>query len=214
MNYPFTAEQFIDIIAKYNDAVWPMQVAFYVLALTAIFLVFRQNSYSSKIISAILGGFWLWMGIVYHWMFFTEINPAARIFGAVFVLEGLMFIYYGLIKHKLNYSFDRDARGYIGLSLITIGLLVYPIIGYVLGHQFPNSPTFGLPCPTTIVTFGLLLLCTGYTKRVIIIPFIWSIIGFMAAISFGIKEDVLLLLAGLIAVVLVFFYPRKVQNFE
>lgn len=198
-------DQFIGVIAKYNNAVWPMQIVFYLLAIIAVFFIFRQNRYSSKIISAILGGFWLWMGIAYHWTFFTEINPVARIFGAVFVLEGILFLYYSLIKNNLSFRFNKSVRDYIGIGLISVGLLVYPIIGYIVGHRFPENPTFGLPCPTTIFTFGLLLLSSRHSKRLIIIPFLWSIIGFMAAISFGIREDVLLLLSGLIALVVIFF---------
>lgn len=204
MNYPFSAEQFIGVMIKYNDAVWPMQVVFYLLALVTLFLIFRPSQTSSKIISAILGMFWLWMGIVYHWSFFAEINPAARVFGAMFVLEGILFVYYGLIRDKLSFKFDKSSRGYIGLGLAVVGLLIYPIVGYVMGHRFPGNPTFGLPCPTTIFTLGLLLLSTAYSKRLIVIPFLWSLVGFMAAVSFGIKEDVLLLLSGLIALIFVF----------
>ncbi|WP_414541485.1 DUF6064 family protein [Nostoc sp. CCY0012] len=29
---------------------------------------------------------------------------------------------------------------------------MYPLIGYALGRIFPTSPTFGVPCPTTIFT--------------------------------------------------------------
>ncbi|WP_339379209.1 DUF6064 family protein [aff. Roholtiella sp. LEGE 12411] len=33
---------------------------------------------------------------------------------------------------------------------------IYPLIGYSLERTFPSLPTFGIPCPTTIFTFGLL----------------------------------------------------------
>lgn len=32
-----------------------------------------------------------------------------------------------------------------------------PSLGVAIGHTYPAQPTFGLPCPTTIFTFGLLL---------------------------------------------------------
>jgi hypothetical protein len=149
------------------------------------------------------------MGIAYHLMFFTEINPAAKIFGAVFILQGILLLYYGLIKNKLEFRFNMGVRDYIGLGLITLGVLIYPIVGYIIGHRFPDNPTFGLPCPTTMFTLGVLLLGTGYIKRLIVIPFVWSIIGFMAAISFGIKEDVLLLLSGLVALTAVLLLQKK-----
>ncbi|KKR15149.1 MAG: hypothetical protein UT43_C0006G0019 [Parcubacteria group bacterium GW2011_GWC1_39_29] len=186
-----------------------MQIVFYLFGLTAVFLIFRQRRYSSKIISAILGGFWLWMGTVYHWIFFTEINPAAHIFAATFVLQGILIIYYGLIRGKLEFNFDKGIREYMGLGLIASGILIYPIVGYIIGHRFPDNPTFGLPCPTTMFTLGVLLLGSNHIKRLIVIPFIWSIVGFMAAVSFGIKEDVLLLLSGIIALVVILFFKRK-----
>jgi len=68
----------------------------------------------------------------------------------------------------------------------------------VNGHVYPLAPTFGLPCPTTIFTFGILLMSVGRLPYVIlIIPVLWSVIGSFAIVSFGIKEDAGLLVAGL-----------------
>ena len=98
-------------------------------------------------------------------------------------------------------------KGY--LVLILFALIIYPVLGYFIGHVYPFSPTFGLPCPTTIFTFGLLLL---NSKRcpvtILIIPLVWSIIGFMAAIQFGILEDTGLLVAGLITISLLLYRNR------
>ena len=33
MNLPFTVEQFLDVFAQYNQAVWPIQIVAYVLVL-------------------------------------------------------------------------------------------------------------------------------------------------------------------------------------
>jgi hypothetical protein len=208
MNYPFTAEQFSLVFSKYNNALWPAQVILYALALIAVLFVFKTNRYSSKIISAILGFLWLWMGIAYNWVFFTAINPAAWILGLVFVVEGALLLYFGFFKNKLKFKFQKNAFSYIGLAITTIGLTVYPVIGYLIGHTFPTNPTFGLPCPTTIFTLGMLLTDIGPTKRLLIIPFAWSLLGFMAAISFGIKEDVLLLVSGICAMSLVLLRDR------
>ena len=88
MNLPFTPEQLFGVFKQYNETVWPAQVAIYFAAAIAFYLILKPSKYSSKVISGILALFWLWMGIVYHWLFFASINPAARIFGALFVLQG------------------------------------------------------------------------------------------------------------------------------
>lgn len=212
MNLPFTPEQFFGVFERYNNTVWPAQILIYVTATAAVLLVFKTGKYSSKIIVGILAVFWLWMGIFYHWAFFTSINPAARIFGTFFVLEGLILVYSGVIKNNIEFEFKKDWRSYAGLTLAVFGPVIYPILGYFVGHSFPSSPTFGLPCPTTIFTFGLLLLTRRMPKYVIIIPFLWSIVGFSAAISLRVKEDISLLVAGLVGTGALIFRKKRITQ--
>ena len=200
MKIPFTAQQFMDVFAAYNTAVWPMQVVFNLIALVIIVLVFHNFRYSNHIISILLSFFWLWMGYMYHIRFFAGINQAAYGFGAIFIIQGLLFIYYGLVKQALTFKFKDGAVVITGYIIIIYGLLLYPVISIFMGHWYPSAPTFGLPCPTTIFTLGLLLLAD---KRVpvplIIIPLLWSVFGFMAAFRFGIWEDTGLLISGIVA---------------
>ena len=150
------------------------------------------------------------MGIVYHWVFFSSINPAAKIFGVMFFIQGILFIYDGVIKNKLSFLFQKTLYSYLGLVFILFGMVIYPLLGYFLGHLYPSSPTFGLPCPTTIFTFGVFLLANKLPKYVVIIPFIWAIIGFMAAVSVGVKEDTSLLIVGIIGFLLIMFRRKSV----
>lgn len=205
MNLPFTVEQFFGVFAKYNTSVWPSQLALYFMAAVVFYFVFKKHKYADKVIAAILAFYWLWMGIVYQILFFSAINPAAKIFGAVFVLQGLFFIYEGVYKRRLSFEFHKNFRSYTGLFLMLFGTIVYPLAGPALGHIYPNTPTFGLPCPTTIFTFGALLLATTARRYLIIIPFLWSLLGFTAAVSLGVTEDVSLLVAGVISLILFLF---------
>ena len=97
--------------------------------------------------------------------------------------------------------------------MILYALIVYPFLGYFLGHRYPYSPTFGLPCPTTIFTFGILLTANRKVPvLVLIIPVIWSVIGFFAAISFGILEDTGLLVSGILAAILILRNNKYQEN--
>lgn len=217
MQLPFTPEQFFGVFERYNEAVWPIQLAIYAIAAIAIYLVFKPGRHSSKIISGILASLWLWIGVAYHWAFFTSINPAAKIFGAFFVLQGVIFLFEGIVRNKISFTFAKDWRSWTGLVLAVFGPILYPIIGYSLGHTYPSSPTFGLPCPTTIFTFGLLLMTIRMPKYVAVIPFLWSLLGFTAALSLGVKEDVSLLLAGLMGITAIMLKkptPKLAQNIQ
>ena len=215
MKTPFTVDQFLKVFKDYNESVFPVQLFFYLIALLAIYLIIKQNPKSNKIVVGILVFFWGWMGIVYHLTFFTVINKAAYLFGGVFILQGILFFIYGVLKDRLIFRFNPDKYGITGAMLVFFALVVYPVLGYFNGHAYPSSPTFGLPCPTTIFTFGILLLTDKKCPvAILIIPFIWSIIGFMAAINFGITEDTGLLVAGLVSLPLLLFRNRAYSKIK
>ena len=206
MKPPFTLEQFLEVFKSYNQAVFPMQIIFYLVSVIAIYLVIKPNSKSDKMISFILSFLWFWMGIVYHLYFFTKINIAAYPFGGLFIGQGILFAILGVFQDRFSFRFQKDKYKITGIILIVFSLVIYPILGHFFGHIYPSSPTFGLPCPTTIFTFGILLLNEKKCPiLILIIPFLWSVIGFMAAFQFGIFEDTGLILASLMAVSLLIY---------
>ena len=200
MKLPFTIEQFLQVFKHYNQSVFPLQIIFYLLALAIVFLAVKKIAASDTIINSIISFLWLWMGVVYHLLFFTAINQAAYLFGGIFIVQGILVLYYGLIRKKLTYQFNPDGSGLTGLALIIYALIIYPLLGYFAGHSYPASPTFGVPCPTTIFTFGIFLWSSKKLPWVVlIIPFLWSILGFSAAFNLGIWEDTGLVLAGVLS---------------
>jgi hypothetical protein len=213
MKTPFTVDQFFEVFKNYNQAVFPIQILFYLVSILVVYLTIKPIRNSDKIISIILAFFWMWMGMVYHLVFFTVINKAAYFFGSLFIFQGILFLILGVFQNKLSFSFSFDRYSFTGLILILYALLIYPVLGNFLGHAYPYSPTFGLPCPTTIFTLGLLLLnAKKIPVAILIIPILWSIIGFAAAFSFGIVEDTGLIVAGLLTVSFVLFRNRMLPG--
>lgn len=197
MGIPFTTEQFFWIFEKYNQAIFPMQFVLILVASTAITLAANPKPFTNKTIAGLLGFLWLWTGVVYHLTFFTEISPPAYLFGALFVFQGFLFLNEGVAKNRLSFRVSQKNYGILGAIFTVYALVIYPLLGYALGHIFPAFPTFGTPCPTTIFTFGLLLWADKKVPfKLLVIPVLWSIVGTSAALNFGIKEDFGLLAAA------------------
>ena len=197
MKLPFTFEQFISVFADYNESIYPMQLFLNFLALYIIIFLFVKTKLSNQVILFVLGFLWLWMGIVYHILFFSSINKGAYLFGSLFIIQSILFIWNGFKKKKYEFHFEKNYYGIIGLLLIVYALIIYPILGYYQGHIYPNNPTFGAPCPTTIFTFGILLLNNKKTPvYLIIIPLLWGFMGLSAAVNLKIFEDFGLLFAA------------------
>ncbi len=211
MNLPFTVEEFLNVFKSYNQSVFPIQIVFYLIAFFSIYLLFKPTKNIDKIISSVLSFFWLWIGIVYHLIFFTSINKAAYFFGILFIIQGVLFFIYGVAKGKISFEYRKNIFNYTGIIFILYALIIYTILGQFLGHQYPSSPTFGLPCPTTIFTFGILLFVNKkISVIVLIIPLIWSIIGFGAALNLSIYEDFGLLVVGILGFILLLIQNKKI----
>jgi hypothetical protein len=207
---PFTIDQFYGVFEQYNQAIWPIHIVAYILGIAAIILTVKKTRYSDQAISVILACFWAWMGIVYHLMYFRTINGAALGFGVLFIIQAIVWLVFGVIRPKFSFQLDTNPFALTGIILIVYAMLVYPILGTLLGHGYPRSPSFGVaPCPTTIFSFGLLLLTTAKVpKSVLVIAFLWSLLGFTASFLLGVREDIGLVVAGVLSVGLLLWRDR------
>ena len=138
-----------------------------------------------------------------HLAFFVSINPLAYVFAAVSVAGGLVILWHGVIHRRLDFALTRSARGFCGVVLVVFALVVYPAWSVYAGHSYPALPTFGLPCPTTIFTVGLLaLLVAPYPRSTIVAPLLWCLIGGQVAFLLGVPANLGLLFAAAVAAVL------------
>ncbi|MDD9730075.1 DUF6064 family protein [Mameliella sp. AT18] len=195
MDLPFTQDAFFALFGQYNAAVWPLALLFHFLAALCAALIFRPGRGATLIVSGTLAAMWAVNGVGYHWMFFREINPAATLFTAVFVLQAMLLVVLPARNPAFRYAAEADARSGVGLLLVPFATVLYPLWGRLAGHGWPEMPVFGVaPCPTTIFTVGVLL--TG-TWRVagwlLIVPGLWAAVGGSAAIFLGVPQDFALL---------------------
>jgi len=204
MKTPFTTEEFFEVFEKYNTSVFPVQLVIIALGIAAVILIHSRKTIRNNLIGSFLGVVWLWTGVVYHISFFSAINKAAYFFGALFIIQGVFF-FIEMLRGRLEFSFGGKTREYLGYFFILFGLIIYPVISYLLEGSFARTIAPGLPCPTTILTLGFLMLTTGkFSKYLLVIPVLWAIIGTGAAISFGVYQDYVMILAALIAAIYLF----------
>lgn len=190
MRLPFTSEQFFAVFRAYNVTVWPAQVVLIALALIALTLLVAPRRWSGVAISAVLAFLWLWVGLVYHLAFFATINPLAYGFAILSIAGGLIFFWHGVVKRSIRFQLALNARNVMGVVLVFYALVVYPVWSMYAGHHYPTLPTFGLPCPTTIFTVGVLaFLVPPYPRSTLIVPVLWCLVGVQAAFFLGVPQD-------------------------
>ncbi|HEX6095915.1 MAG TPA: DUF6064 family protein [Thermoanaerobaculia bacterium] len=212
MQPPFTADQFFDVFRRYNEAVWPAQVALNAIGVLAAAAAYRANARRSRtwarVAIVLMAGLWLWTGIVYFKMFFVAITPAAQVFGSFFIAEAALLLICAWEIGPLDPA-SRTSLA-VGGFIIVYSLLVYPIVGMATGQAYPALPTFGAPCPITIFTFGVLCAFPSSVSRVAVaVPVLWVAISSYAALGFSVYEDFGLLAAAIAAIVVMHQETRR-----
>jgi hypothetical protein len=213
MSLPFTLDQFLDVFRRYNFAVWPAQWILLALGVVAVALAIYDRGAARRWVSGILAALWLWMAVAYHWAFFASINRVAVVFAVAFAIQGALFVWIAFRWPAVSYRPPSTIATILGAILVAYALVVYPAIGYVVGHRYPATPTFGVPCPTTIFTVALLVWASpGLPRRVLIVPLLWSLVGTSAALTLGMVEDFGLFVAAVAAVIWIPLRRRAVPN--
>jgi hypothetical protein len=128
----------------------------------------------------------------------------------LFIFQALILFWYAFVRERNVVAPVVDLRTASAAALIAYALVLYPVIGALAGHSYPRTPTFGLPCPLTIFTFGILLSFRGRVPAYLyFIPIVWSLIGSSAFILFGVWQDAALPVAATIAIAFLFFDRRS-----
>lgn len=200
MKAPFTTEQFFSVFEEYNTSVFPAQLIILLLGLIMFGVVVSKQKVKDQTVGGILGILWIWMGAVYQIRFFAIINPPAYAFGSLFILQGIFILMESFGRKKLVFHYNGKLKDNLSLFFILFGLIIYPVISFLLEGNLLHTISFGLPCPTTIATFGFLMLADKrFSKYLLIIPSLWALIGTTAALQFGVYQDFMLVLAAVIA---------------
>jgi hypothetical protein len=196
MQLPFTREQFFDLFTAYNEALWPAVLALWAASAVIVALRLSARRPHDRWVSALLVGHWAWSAVAYHVAFFTRINPAAWLFAALFLSQAVLLFRVGVVQRRLSFAPWGTTWAPLAWGLIAYSL-AYPAINAIDHRSLWRIPTFGLPCPTTILTAGVLMLATSQSWSLATVPVIWSAIGGSAAFLLGVHADVALPIAGL-----------------
>jgi hypothetical protein len=203
MKTPLATEQFFSVFEKYNHAIFPVQIILFLLSILALIAIGSKFKQKDKFVAGILGVLWLWTGIGYHIAFLSSINKVALGYGVLFILQGLFLLWEGVLLYNLKFVFRMSIQAYLGYFFILYGLIIYPVVGYLIEPNLSRTISIGLPSPTIILTFGFLLLCDKkFSKYLLIIPSLWAVIGISGVIKLGVYQDSIMLIAAIIADIL------------
>ncbi len=209
---PFTRDEFLAVFAAFNDVFWPAEIVAYALAPLLVALMLWPSAARSRVLLALLAAAWIFTGIAFFGFFFAATNPAAYLFAALFVVQGVVMLACAWRRGGAPLFAPRmGLSGVLGASLLAYAGFLYPLLGRVLGPGYPAVPAFGItPCPLVLFTLGLFLLTASRVPAaLLVVPLLWTIVGGSAALLLTMPQDWVLLLSGAAAAAVLWTRDRR-----
>lgn len=189
---------FFAMLADYHTQLHPFPFLAFGLGFAVMVLFFSSHPQKSRISLLILAFLWAWNGLVLFTYQAAALAPLLySLQGVLFPVQALLLAHTACAKDPPDFGIESGFSGKAGLALMFTALFLYPIVGNITGHSYPAAPVFPEPCPITIFTFGYLLSARNVIRPVlIVIPFVWSLMGIIAVLKLGVLADSIEVLAG------------------
>ncbi len=174
---------FFEIIGKYNSNTLVFQLILIVLILMSLILAYRNKKYFLP--KVFLGISNIFVSIVFF-MYYGK-YPIQYYFAApLFFLCGSFFIYESF-KNKNDILNKPNFLNFIFFIIV----LLYPLISFLLGHEYPLTALFLMPCPLISLSIVIYSNYNNKNKLLMILLIIWGMTG-VKSIIFEAYEDIIL----------------------
>ena len=189
-------------VGMYNEAMWPVVLAMTVAAAFLTYRVlWRPGTRTDVWMKAFLSFAFGWNGIVFFLVFMK--NPISMFTGApLFIALALLFALD--IRGKKTHFRPPGTAWKRGLTLFWIVLVfLYPLIGWPLGHIYPQTLLPIFPCPLTVFAIALVAAAAPEVdKKVFILLLPWALMALPKCFgALDCYEDCILFASGLYGLV-------------
>jgi hypothetical protein len=168
----FSARTYQRLIELYNTELWPLQwVALGVGAWLWLWLAREHSTLRDRAVFLLLAAVWWWVAWGFLHQRFAPINFTADYAAWLFAAQGAAMLWVGVIRGGVVFRRERSPTDPIALGLIALGLVLYPLLGWLSNRTWSQAAVFGLmPEPTAIVTLGFLLLADPMPRGLFVVP--------------------------------------------
>ena len=189
----FSPRTYYRMIERYNDAVWPGQLATLALGAVILVLLYRPALERRRIISGIMAVLWAFVAGAFLWKRYATINWAAIYFAWTFAIEAVLLL-------RVTFRPRAGVAGKLGVGLFVFSLALYPLLAPLLGRGLRQSEIFGVaPDPTVLGTLGLLLLAEGPPPWwTLVVPLVWCLVSGATLWAMGSPEVWILVSAAIL----------------
>jgi hypothetical protein len=173
----FSARTYQRLIESYNAEVWPLQMVTLLAGIGLLLWLGRPHSpRRDRVVFVLLALAWWWVAWGFLHQRFAAINWSAGYAALLFALQGAALLWVAVARRGKVRRRQLSPTDPIAITLIVLGVVVYPFIGPMLGRPWDQGEVFAvMPDPTVITTFGFLLLAEPPRRALLVVPLLWCL---------------------------------------
>lgn len=200
----FSPRTYERMLESYNAALRPWQGVAVLSGMAAVTLAaMGKGRKHAIVVTAILAASWIWVAWAFHLRRYAPINWAAEWFALAFVAQGVALVATGLLAGQDSRRTPRVAR-VGGLALSGFAILGLPLVERLAGRPWAQVEVFGLfPDATALATLGILAARERLHRLLLVIPFLWCVVGSGTLAALGRADAPVIAVAALASAVLV-----------
>lgn len=207
---PFSPDVYVGMFARYNQDAWPAAALAALLGIVTLICIHRREPRAGRILALSVATFWVWTGWAFHINQYANLNWAAVVFGALFILQGALTALWGGVLGKFDITHDA-VKIRIGYILMAAALILHPLLADGAGDGLNTAQFFGI-APATTALIGVAAICFVEGRKSLWLlawPVIWSAWDLASAYTMVVLRDAPLPALGIAAAVYLILRARR-----
>ena len=175
----FSLRVYYRLFELHNQTLWPVQIIALGLGITLVLLVLRPSPARGRVVAAIMGLLWIWVGWIFVWQRYTTINWVAAYAVPLFMMQGALLLATAAARNGLDIEKEWTFIRGFALALLLFTLFFYPLLAPLSGRSWLAAEIFGIaPDPTALATLAVIVLSRLRIRGfLMVVPALWCVIA-------------------------------------
>lgn len=190
---PYSLEVLFSVMGRFNASVWLFHLGLYIGLPLSLLWTWQGGKprLSGLLLGTLLAFAWVVSGIGFFWLRFANFDFIAPYEAGLFVFQAALVMGAGVGGRIRMYRPSGPLLGW-GLGLVAYGLVLLPLMDYVLSGQAISDVRFGVaPAAVLVATLGVLSIMRA-PWYLWLLPLLWSAKAALTGWWLGLHQDLLL----------------------
>lgn len=199
---PFSTEDLHSMAARYNEAIWPLQLLIFIPTLL-IFALLRRGTKqdTSRGVLLLLASEWAVVGVLFFLREMGNVHWLGNFIGVLFLFVSLFYAGAASRSFPPHFHWRNDNPSLVSFLITAISVIGYPGFSWALGREYPAVMTYSLmPGSVALLTLGVCVSARPAPRLILMVPALAvAVLSTLNVIFFQVWEDLVMVPMALLS---------------